>query len=201
MSDTAPFALVSAARRLVLAAAMVCVVSAGPPLLAQPSTFDYRVLATNRTSTMEKELNDAAEAGFQFSAVMGGETAVGGNEAVVVMTKGKASGRFAYRLLATNRTSTMEKELQEASDAGFEYRGQTVFKSTFGGEEVVCILERDKDAPTRKTEYKLIATSRTSTLEKELREIGSSGYEVLGMTVAKTAIGGKELVAIARRIR
>lgn len=191
----------SASRRLVLAGALATLLSPLQPLLAQPSAFDYRVLATNRTSTMEKELNEAAEAGFQFSAVMGGETAVGGNEAVVVMTKGKGSGRFAYRLLATNRTSTMEKELQEAADAGFDYRGQTVFKSTFGGEEVVCILERDKDAPVRKTEYRLLATSRTSTLEKELKEIGSAGFEVLGLTVAKTAIGGKELVAIARRIR
>ena len=191
----------SASRRLVLAGALATLLSPLQPLLAQPSAFDYRVLATNRTSTMEKELNEAAEAGFQFSAVMGGETAVGGNEAVVVMTKGKGSGRFAYRLLATNRTSTMERELQEAADAGFDYRGQTVFKSTFGGEEVVCILERDKDAPARKTEHRLLATSSTSTLEKELKEIGAAGFEVLGLTVAKTAIGGKELVAIARRIR
>lgn len=200
MFDSIPFPRVFVPS-FVVATALLGVMSTSRPAFAQAATYDYRVLATNRTSTMEKELNEAAEAGFQFSAVMGGETAVGGNEAVVVMAKGKGAGRFAYRLLATNRTSTMEKELQEASDAGFEYRGQTVFKSTFGGEEVVCILERDKDAPARKTEYKLLATSRTSTLEKELREIGASGYEVLGMTVAKTAIGGKELVAIARRLR
>jgi hypothetical protein len=37
------------------------------------SKIDYRVLATNRTSTMEKELNEAAEAGFRFQAVMGGD--------------------------------------------------------------------------------------------------------------------------------
>ena len=35
-----------------------------PVALAQ--RVDYRVLATNKTSTMEKELNDAAEAGFVF---------------------------------------------------------------------------------------------------------------------------------------
>lgn len=161
---------------------------------------DYRVLATTKTSTMEKELNDAAEQGFRFVAVMGGETAVGGSEVVaVVATAGK--GRFAYKLLATSKTSTMEKELQEASSAGFEYSGQTVFKSVFGGEEVVCILERDKDAPQRKYEYKLIATTKTSTLEKELKDVGQTGFEVLGMTVGKTAIGGKELVAITRRVR
>src|SRR5262245_665485 len=94
---------------------------------------EYRVLATNKTSTMEKELNDAAEQGFRFQAVMGGDTSIGGSEVVAVLSRGaEPKGRFAYKLLATSKTSTMEKELQQAADAGFEYRGQTVFKSTFG---------------------------------------------------------------------
>jgi hypothetical protein len=162
---------------------------------------DYRVVATTKTSTMEKELNEAAEAGFRFVDVMGGDTAVGGSEVVAVVSKtsGESRGRYAYRLLATNRTSTMEKELQQAADAGFEYRGQTVFKSAFGGEEVVCILERDKDAELQRSQYKLVATARTGTLQKELLEAGAAGYQVMGLTVGKTAVGGKELVAVLRR--
>jgi hypothetical protein len=152
---------------------------------------------------MEKELNEAAEAGFRFQAVMGGESAFGGKEVVVIMSRleRKSAGRFAYRLLATSKTSTMQKELQDAADAGFMYRGQTIFASTFGGEEVVVILERDKDAVSRPSEYKLLATSKTSTLEKELQDAGARGYDVVGMTLAKTALGGKELVAILRRSR
>jgi hypothetical protein len=163
---------------------------------------EYRVLATNKTSTMEKELNDAAEQGFRFQAVMGGDTAIGGSEVVAVVSRGtEAKGRYAYKLLATTKTSTMEKELQQAADAGFEYRGQTVFKSTFGGEEVVCILERDKDSGEPRSQYKLLATSRTSTLQKELTDAGLIGYQIMGMTVGKTAIGGNEIVAILRRPR
>lgn len=171
------------------------------PGLAQPAVgVEHRVLATSKTSTMEKELNEAAEAGFRFKAVMGGDTAIGGSEVVTVLAKrGDARGRYAYKLLATNKTSTMEKELQAAADLGYEYVGQTVFKSTFGGEEVVCILERDKDSTAGRSQYRLLATTRTSTLQKELAEVGAAGYEVLGMTVGKTAIGGKEVVAITRR--
>jgi hypothetical protein len=164
--------------------------------------IEYRVLATNKTSTMEKELNAAAELGFRFQAAMGGETAIGGNEVVSVVSKAEGSkGHYAYKLLATNRTSTMEKELQAAAEAGFEYRAQTVFNSAFGGDEVVCILERDKDAAEARGQYRLVATTKTSTLEKELVDAGQAGYQVLGMTVAKTALGGKELVAIMRRDR
>jgi hypothetical protein len=180
--------------------ALACL-AVGSNASAQPTTYEYRVLATSKTSTLEKELNEAADAGFRFSFVMGGETAIGGSEGVAVLTKTGSGGKFAYKLLATSKTSTMQKELQEASDAGFEYRGQTVFKSTFGGDEVVCILERDKAATPHKFDYKLVATTKTSTLEKELREAGAAGYEVMGMTVSKTVIGGKELVAITRRAR
>ena len=165
-----------------------------------PLAVEYRVLATNKTSTMQKELNEAAEAGFRFQAVMGGETAFGGSEVVSVTSRqGNTKSRYAYRLLATSKTSTMQKELQEAADEGFEYRGQTVFKSSFGGEEVICILERDKDADPQRFEYKLLATSKTSTLEKELSAAGAAGYQIVGMTVGKTALGGKEVVAITRR--
>lgn len=167
---------------------------------AKPA-FEFRVLATSKTSTMEKELNDAGDAGFRFQAAMGGDTAIGGSEVVAVMVRSADSKpRFSYKLLATSKTSTMEKELQEASAAGFQYRDQTVFKSTFGGEEVVCILERDSNAEARPFRYKLLSTTKTSTLQKELLEAGAAGYEILGMTVAKTAIGGKELVAITRRL-
>lgn len=107
-----------------------------------------------------------------------------------------------YRVLAANKTSTMQKEMQEAGDAGFEYRGQTVFKSTFGGKEVVAILERPLDAKTAVPyEYRLLATKKTSTIQKELSEAGNESYEFVGMTVAKTLVGGDEVVAILRRKR
>lgn len=50
---------------------------------------EVRVLATNRTSTMEKEINQAADAGFRFAEVMGGETSFGGSEVTVVMVRSK----------------------------------------------------------------------------------------------------------------
>jgi len=191
-------------RATLIVAALIGVVASESAAQAQTAAvgIEYRVIATNKTSTMEKELNEAAEAGFRFDAVMGGETAFGGSEVVVVASRAAGSrGRYAYKLLATSKTSTMQKELQDSADAGFEYRGQTVFKTTFGGVEVVCILERDGSAERQGVDYRLVATSRTSTLQKELSEVGAAGYQIVGLTVAKTAIGGAELVAIARRAR
>lgn len=175
------------------------------PVAAAAQGTGFKVLATNRTSTMEKEMNDAGRSGYRFGAVMGGETAVGGKEVVVVMKPveaGTAASGFQYRLLATSKTSTMKRELQDASDAGYVYVGQTVFESLFGGREVVCILEREQGKRGDSGwEYELLATNRTSTMEKELRDAGGDGFELVGMTVAQTAIGGNELVVIMRRKR
>jgi len=164
-------------------------------------TVEYRVLATNKTSTMEKEMRDAGAAGFRFAGTMGGDTAFGGNEVVVVMTRTGAAGpHYVYRLLATTKTSTMQNELQAAGAEGFEYRGQSIFSSMFGGKEVVVILEQDRDATSKdRWEYRLLATSKTSTMQRELSDTGAQGFEFVGMTVASTAMGGNELVTITRR--
>ena len=170
--------------------------SAAVSLAGEASRYDYQVLATSKTSTMEKEMNQAAEAGYSFRSVMGGETGFGGNEVVVVMAKDSDAerARKEYRLLATSKTSTMQKEIQEAGDRGFRYVGQTVFESAFRGKEVSVILERDNAQTGVRYVYKLLATTKTSTMQKELQEAGAEGFDLLGMTVGKTAFGGSELV-------
>ena len=184
--------------RLFLVCAVLC--AAASAVFAQDS-ISYRVVATNKTSTMQKEMQEAGDAGFRFAGVMGGETTFGGKEVVVVMQKpGASTSRFEYRLLATNRTSTMQKEMQEADDAGFVYVGQTVFESVFGGKEVASIFEKKVGAAkTEKYEYTLLATNKTSTMQKELQEAGDAGFQMIGMTVGKTLVGGNEVVSILRR--
>jgi hypothetical protein len=164
--------------------------------------IQYKVLATRKTSTMQKELQEAADGGYRFEGVSGGKTSFGGSEVLVIMSKKSGvdmSGRFQYKLLATSKTSTMQKEIQEVGDNGFEYKGQAVFDTFIGGDEVVVIMEKDTKAELKKLEYKLFATSKTSTMEKEINEGGTAGYSYVGVTVGKTLLGGSEVVVIMRR--
>ena len=185
-------------KRIALAL-VATILLAAAPALAQSNT--YKILATSKTSTMQKEMQEAGEAGYRFVAVMGGETAVGGKEVVVLVEKASDDkNTYSYRLLATSKTSTLQNELQEAGDAGFHAVGQTVFESLFGGKETVAIVQKASGDPnTKRWEYKLIATSKTSTLEKELQEIAEAGYQAIDLTVGKTALGGSEIVVITRR--
>lgn len=179
----------------------LCLGVIGIAQIATVAQTKFKLLATNKTSTMEKELNQAAELGFRFEGFNGGETMFGGKETVAILSlDGPAKPKFKYKLLATNKTSTMQKELQEYGNAGFEYKGQAVFETTFGGKEVVTILEKDLSITEfPKYEYKLFATNKTSTMEKELNTITDPTQKFVGVTVAETAFGGKEVVVITRR--
>lgn len=59
-------------------------------------------------------------------------------------------------------------------------------------------MERDRAKPPRKITYRLLATTKTSTMQKELREAGEGGFRAVGMTVAKSAFGGAEVISILR---
>ena len=120
----------------------VCVFATVAPAAAQEGELErFRLLATNRTGTMEEELNEAGAAGYRLVGMQGGETGFGGNEVVVVMALDPEGRRFRYMLLATSRTGTMQRELNEDVPPEFNFVGMTVFSSTFGGDETAVILE------------------------------------------------------------
>ena len=150
---------------------------------------------------MEKELNESAAAGYRFSKAMGGKSANGGQEIIVAMVKDSSPDQTArrYRLLATTKTSTMQKEMQQSADEGYVYVDQTVYESAFGGKEVVVIMELDPSRKEVRSTYRLLATTKTSTMQKELQEAGAQGYVLVGLTIGKTELGGDEVVTILRR--
>ena len=169
---------------------------------AAESSFDYRVLATFKTSTMERELNEAAAAGYRFSKVMGGKATNGGQVIIAMVKDPLAPGQEArkYRLLSTTKTSTMQTEMQQLADDGYSYLDQTVFESAIGGKEVAVIMEFE-GAKEQHSSYRLLATTRASTMQKELHEVGAQGYVLLGFSVGKTGVGGSEIIAILRKER
>jgi hypothetical protein len=172
-------------------AAFFLLMFASTTAFAQSISASYKLLATSRTSTMEKEINDAAAEGYRFAGTMGGE--MRGGEIVTVMARTplvEGKGRYRYKLLATSRTSTMERELQEMAASGYEYVGETARG------EVIVIMELDVNRQENiRHEYKVLATSRTSTMEKELNEAMAQGYEFL------TVLRRGEVVSILRRRR
>lgn len=140
---------------------------------------DYKLLATTKTSTMQKELDQFSAMGYRV--LVGAPTS--GSEMVLFLSlDATVDDPYKYKLLATSRTGTMEKELNESAEKGYRLIPSSVMakKSLFGGEEIVTVMELPPGSKMR-YEYRLLATNRTSTLQKEVRQAKSDGFVILGM--------------------
>lgn len=161
---------------ITLSAFCVCLGQDSKP---ERGVLQYKLLATTRTSTMQKEINETAAQGYR---ILVGAPTSGSEMAMFLSLDGTVKEPYQYKLLATTRTGTMQKELNETSDQGFRLIPSTIIakKGLLGGVEIVMLLERPPTV-TRRFEYKLLATSRTSTLQKEVTEAKEAGYVIIGM--------------------
>lgn len=151
------------------------------PVLAQSKPADdplYKLLATRRTSTMQKEIDEVAAKGYR---ILVGSPTSSTEMAVFLSREGTVEQPYKYKLLATTRTGTMQKELNDAAVDGYRLIPSTMIaKSGLLVVEVVMILERPP-VVTKQYDYKLLATNLTSTLQKEVTESQEAGYKIVGM--------------------
>lgn len=157
----------------------MAIVGLGQGKKTDGETLQYKLLATTRTSTMQKEISETAAQGYRI--VVGAPTS-GSEMALFLSRDGSVDQPFAYKLLATTRTGTMQKEMNELADAGYRLIPSTMIakKQFIGGVEIVMILEKPPIIK-KEYEYKLLATTRTSTLQKEVTEAKEAGFVVVGM--------------------
>jgi len=139
----------------------------------------YLLLATTKTSTMQKELDEASAKGYR---ILTGSPTSSSEMAVFLERVTQPPDTYKYKLLATSRTSTMQKELNEVAEGGFRLLPSTMIakQQVLGSVEIVVLLERPPKVENQ-YEYKLLATSRTSTLQKEVSEAQAAGFVMVGM--------------------
>lgn len=179
---------------------VVLLVFVAVPALAQVKTEPgqrYLLLATKKTATMQKELNEASALGFR---VITGSPTSGSEMAVLLEKVAEPPNLFQYMLLATTRTSTMQKELNQAAEDGYRLLPRTMIGKVDitpfkGGIEIVVLLEKDP-TPTHRYDYKLLATTLTSTLQKEITQSLEAGYVIAGMVSR-----GEHMVIMEREVK
>ena len=142
-------------------------------------TQQFLLLATRKTSTMQKELDEAAAAGYR---VLCGAPTSGTEIALILESVATPPDTYEYLLLATSKTSTMQKELSVAASRGFRLLplAMAAKQRMFGSPEIVVVLEKAPGTGGH-YEYFLLATSKTSTMQKEMMEATEGGYQVVGM--------------------
>jgi len=136
---------------------------------AEMGTREYRFLSTKKVSDLEKEMNRLAADGFRCYM-----TTVG---VVALMARGikdRPGRRYEYQLLFARRTGTLAKELTEAGNRGFVFRGSS---------GLIVVMEIDSSEQARpERDYKLLAATQVKTTRKELDESLAAGYQPIRLT-------------------
>jgi hypothetical protein len=156
-----------------------CCASINAQAAKDAELLKYKLLATIKTSTMQKEIDQVSAQGYR---ILVGSPTSEAEMAVFLSRDGTAELPYKYKLLATTRTGTMQKELNEAANGGFRLMPSTMIakKQLLGAAEIVMIMERPPKV-VKEYEYKLLATSLTSTLQKEVTEAETAGFAIVGM--------------------
>jgi hypothetical protein len=174
--------------RLALLAALLTV-GAGVAR-AQVTPPDYLVLDTAKTSTMQRELQEAADRGYRLVPGQGSWLL-----SAIMEKPAEEPPPIDYLLLATSKSGTMQKEMNEAASKGYR------FASVLGiGPEVVICMERRRAVTARTHEQKLLATTKIGTMEKELLAEVANGYRFVGQTVFVNWLGNEYVAILERRV-
>lgn len=154
----------------------------------------YKLLATKRTGTMQKEVDEVSAQGYR---ILVGSPTAGKEMAVFLSLDSTPEKPYTYKLLGTKRTGTMNKELNEMADAGFRLIPSTMIAKelAFGSDVEIVMLMEKPPIVAKQYEYKLLATTRTGTLQKEVTEAQAAGYKIVGMVSR-----GEHMVVMEREV-
>jgi hypothetical protein len=138
----------------------------------------YLMLSTQKTSTMQKELDEAAAHGFRVA--FGSPTST--TEMAVLMERvAEPSAPYNYRLLATTKISTMRKEVNEAAAEGYRLLPRTMIsKDSFLSMEIIMLVEKAPNSDAR-YEYRLYATTSEKKMRAEIEKAEAEGFTLAGM--------------------
>ncbi len=165
------------------------------PAAAQMPKIDSEqrqlLLAAAEISTLHKDLDFAAAQGFRV--VLGGSR--GNSEMLLLLERGSnPAEKYQYRLVAATDTVTFQREVPAAAGQGFRALPRTFLAKpkALSIPEIVVVMERPAN-PARFYEYQLLATTLTSTLEKEWTIASTRGYAAIGM------LGRTEVMVLMER--
>jgi hypothetical protein len=146
----------------------------------QPGAARFMYSGVKPDDEVEQTLADARKKGFTIIAAIGSLISFGFNpKPLLILEQANGAAMPAaemsggnYRIVATEKTSTLEKEIKQAADEGY--------RATVAGFMTV-VMERAsaRPAPPVPVDYRVAAMTRVATAEGELQAAGAEGFRVL----------------------
>lgn len=157
----------------------------------------YLVLSTKRISTMEKELDEVAARGFRV--LYSAPTQQWDMALLLKRVQEPASTPYSYKILATMRNKTMQKELNELAHQGYRLLPRTItFKQGLFTAELLMVMEREPNS-NRTYEYKLVTGGKETKLHKKIDEAIAEGFTPVTMIIVGEHIVVMEKETVAPR--
>lgn len=139
----------------------------------------YLVLSTKRIQTMEKELDEAAAKGFRV--LYGAPTEHWDMAILLRRVQDSEQAPYSYKVLATSRNKTMQKELNEVAGQGYRLLPRTIiFKQGLLTAELVMLMEREPKSG-KSYEYKLVTAGKETKLHTKIDEAVTQGFTPVTM--------------------
>jgi hypothetical protein len=134
--------------------------------------FSYSVAEGAEDSA--KALSDVIGRGGRLVAVLGGEPLALNPKPMLLFEQPQngtsaPAGRREYRIPATSKTSTLDKEVKAAAAEGFR-----VMNAGF----MNVVMERNLESSAAPVEYWLLAMIRVETAQRELNGAGAWGFRI-----------------------
>src|SRR5262245_53704163 len=161
---------------------------------------EFLFIDTRNASTLEMELNSHAQLVWRLDRLPKPSLA---NSICALLTRAEAGKRYQYKVLATRRVSTIEKEFTQAAAEGWELRGlmsqfnfedMMMMALTHVGSETFMVLERESGEVKRRFEYRLLSAQRKKTIQQELDQAVAEGYIPLAMAGGQDTSGAMVLI-------
>jgi hypothetical protein len=92
---------------------------------------------------------------------------------------------FEYRLLTPDHAANMEKAMNQAAADGYRY--EDVLGD--GLAPLIVMSHRTGETPRQRYEYRLMVTSDTTAMAKDLQTAGDAGYEHKAESIFKKTLG------------
>jgi len=124
--------------------------------------------------TTEEKLNQESASGFRVQGI----NLIGKSKAEAVLVKASASpDPYEYRLLHTILVSTLEKEMNEASAAGFRMAKESL--ATVGNGIAVIMEKSPSDHDSQHYQYRVNQALRVSSSQKNTEKNEASGFDLV----------------------
>lgn len=170
---------------------------------------EYLYLRTEGGKTLLKEINQAVAEGWEFvdlasgghpSAILERRAQTAGRQPPATLPSSEDSAQPPYLYFGAEKYSSMEKNLQEAAQHGYRPISAQPMGHGDGHYEVGVVLQRVGPS-VQSNQYKLLAATRDATLEKEMNEAVSRGYQALPATFVQktTFFGGEHGIVMEKR--